>query len=41
MIIFAVIISSAENVIMSMNKDRSEMQGLLDGLKFYMNLGKS
>lgn len=37
MLIFAVIVGSVGNVVATINKDKTEFQNLMDGLKFYMN----
>lgn len=37
LLIFAVIVSSVGSVISTMNKEKSEFQETLDGIKFYMN----
>uniref|UniRef100_A0AC35ERH7 Cyclic nucleotide-binding domain-containing protein n=1 Tax=Panagrolaimus sp. PS1159 TaxID=55785 RepID=A0AC35ERH7_9BILA len=37
MLIFAVIVGSVGNVVATMNKDKTEFQNLMDGLKFYMD----
>lgn len=36
-LVFAVIVGSVGNVVTTMNRGRSEVQQLLDGIKFYMN----
>uniref|UniRef100_A0A7E4UTX1 Cyclic nucleotide-binding domain-containing protein n=1 Tax=Panagrellus redivivus TaxID=6233 RepID=A0A7E4UTX1_PANRE len=36
MLIFAVIVGSVGNVVATMNKDKTDFQNLMDGLKFYM-----
>lgn len=37
LLIFAVIIGSVGSIISTMNKEKSEFQETLDGIKFYMN----
>lgn len=36
-LVFAVIVGSVGNVIVTMNRDRVQVQQLMDGIKFYMN----
>ncbi|CAD5226801.1 unnamed protein product [Bursaphelenchus xylophilus] len=36
-LVFAVIVGSVGNVVVTMNKARAEYQNLMDGIKFYMN----
>lgn len=36
-LIFAVIVGSVGNVVVTMNRDRVEAQQLMDGIKLYMN----
>ncbi|KAI6175755.1 CGMP-gated cation channel alpha-1 [Aphelenchoides bicaudatus] len=36
-LVFAVIVGSVGNVVVTMNRDRAQVQGLTDGIKFYMN----
>lgn len=36
-LVFAVIVGSVGNVVVTMNRDRAQVQGLMDGIKFYMN----
>ncbi|MCP9265812.1 hypothetical protein DINM_021203 [Dirofilaria immitis] len=40
LLIFAVIIGSVGSIISTMNKEKSEFQDILDGIKFYMNYRK-
>uniref|UniRef100_A0A8R1XY12 Cyclic nucleotide-binding domain-containing protein n=1 Tax=Onchocerca volvulus TaxID=6282 RepID=A0A8R1XY12_ONCVO len=40
LLIFAVIIGSVGSIISTMNKEKSEFQKILDGIKFYMNYRK-
>ncbi|KAL3982717.1 Cyclic nucleotide-binding domain family protein [Acanthocheilonema viteae] len=40
LLIFAVIVGSVGSVISTMNKEKSEFQEILDGIKFYMNYRK-
>lgn len=35
-LVFAVIVGSVGNVVVTMNKSRAEYQNLMDGIKFYM-----
>lgn len=36
-LVFAVIVGSVGNVVVTMNRDRTQVQQLMDGIKFYMN----
>ncbi|KAK6111074.1 Cyclic nucleotide-binding domain family protein [Brugia pahangi] len=40
LLIFAVIVGSVGSIISTMNKEKSEFQEILDGIKFYMNYRK-
>lgn len=37
LLIFAVIVGSVGSIISTVNKEKSEFQEILDGIKFYMN----